>query len=53
MENKPKSTKKISQSSIFRSVASSTAIETGQTVQTIEAILKAKKNKFQHLQLAD
>ncbi len=41
-----------SRSRILRAVASSTAIETGQPVKKIEAILKAKKSKFQGLMLA-
>ena len=41
-----------SRSCILRAVASSTAIETGQPVEKIEAILKAKKSKFQSLKLA-
>ena len=41
-----------SRSSLLRSVASSTAIETGQDIKEIEATLKAKNSKFQHLKLA-
>jgi hypothetical protein len=37
---------------IIRSVASSTAIETGQSIKTLEDTLKAKSNKFKHLNLA-
>ena len=43
---------KASRSRIVRAVASSTAIETGQTIQKLEAILKAKKSKYQRLLLA-
>lgn len=39
-------------SRILRTVASSTAIETGQSIKKIEATLKAKKSKYQHLELA-
>jgi len=52
MTAKTKPTKKTIQSRIVRTVASSTAIETGQTIQKLEAMLKAKKSKFQHLSLA-
>ena len=38
---------------IIRSVASSTAIETGQSIKTLEATLKSKSSKFQHLSLAN
>ena len=37
---------------IQRAVASSTAIETGKPVKTLEAVLKAQTSKFQHLKLA-
>ncbi len=46
-------TKSPTQTHIRRAVASSTAIETGQPVKAIEALLKAKSSKFQHLMLAD
>ena len=52
MESKPVK-KKITQSDLFRSVASSTAIETGQAIKTLETILKAKNSKFSHLTLAN
>lgn len=52
MESKTKSKTKISRSSLLRSVASSTAIEAGKDIKEIEAILKAKNSKFQHLKLA-
>jgi len=45
-------TKSVARTHIRRAVASSTAIETGQPVKTIEARLKAKNSKFQHLKLA-
>jgi len=38
---------------IQRAVASSTAIETGTPVKTLEAILKTQSSKFQHLKLAN
>jgi len=50
----PESTSKstLSHTRLRRAVASSTAIETGQPVKTIETLLKTKKSKFQNLQLA-
>jgi hypothetical protein len=41
-----------SQQAIIRAVASSTAIETGQSVQELEAKLRSKKSKFRNLTLA-
>ena len=38
---------------IIRSVSSSTAIETGQSIKALEATLKSKSSKFQHLTLAN
>jgi len=52
MSTKIKPSIKASRSRIVRAVASSTAIETGQTIQKLEAILKAKKSKYQRLLLA-
>lgn len=43
--------KKVTKAQLYRSVASSTAIETGQTVKDIEKTLKSKKSKYQHLTL--
>lgn len=37
---------------IIRAVASSTAIETGQSIKELEARLKAQDSKFQQLSLA-
>lgn len=37
---------------IIRAVASSTAIETGQSIKELEALLKAQTSKFQQLSLA-
>ena len=37
---------------IMRAVASSTAIETGQSIKKIEASLKSKNGKFNNLKLA-
>ncbi len=37
---------------IIRSVASSTAIETGQSIKELEATLKSKNSKFKNLPLA-
>jgi cellulose biosynthesis protein BcsQ len=45
-------TRKVTKTMITRSVASSTAVETGQPVSVIEAKLKAGSKKFQHLTLA-
>ncbi len=45
-------TKKVSKACIYRAVASSSAIETGQSVATIERKLKNKNSKFQSLSLA-
>lgn len=44
--------KRVTQAMIFRSVASSTAIETGESVKTIERKLKADKRKYDSLSLA-
>ncbi len=41
-----------SKNRIMRAVASSTAIETGQSIKKIEATLKSKKSKFKNLELA-
>ncbi|WP_167671048.1 hypothetical protein [Allopusillimonas ginsengisoli] len=40
------------QTRIIRAVASSTAIETGQSIKDLEAFLKAQTSKFQQLTLA-
>jgi len=53
MTAKTRPSKKTTQSRIVRAVASSTAIETGQAIQKLEAMLKTKKSKFQHLSLAN
>ncbi len=45
-------TKKIKKARIYRAVASSIAIETGQSVASIERQLKNKTSKFQSLSLA-
>jgi len=47
-----KNKKKITKSMILRSVASSTAIETGATFKTIEKKLKENKLKYESLSLA-
>ncbi|MGD8116743.1 hypothetical protein [Vibrio sp. TRT 29B02] len=44
--------KRVTQAMIFRSVASSTAIETGESVKKIERKLRANKHKFDSLSLA-
>ena len=46
-------TKKVTKASIYRSVASSCAIESGEPIASIERKLKSKKGKFAHLTLAD
>lgn len=43
---------KFSKVKLLRTVASSTAIETGESVQAIEAKLKAKSGKLKGLSLA-
>jgi hypothetical protein len=43
---------KVGKSMIIRSVASSTAIETGQPIAVIEARLRAGSKKYGHLTLA-
>ncbi|WP_426618463.1 hypothetical protein ACP3TY_21810 [Pseudomonas rustica] len=44
--------KKLTAEALIRSIASSTAIETGQSVEVIELKLKLKSSKFLHLALA-
>ncbi len=44
--------KKVTQAMILRSVASSTAIETGKSVKSIERKLKLDKRKYESLSLA-
>ncbi|SHE32505.1 hypothetical protein [Vibrio gazogenes] len=44
--------RKVTQKMIYRSVASSTAIETGDSIKTIEQKLKSNKKKHAHLTLA-
>ncbi|WP_447878706.1 hypothetical protein [Serratia fonticola] len=43
---------KPSRADIARSVATSTAVETGQSSEKIEASLEATRKKFAHLRLA-
>lgn len=43
---------KVTQKMIYRAVASSTAIETGQPVKTIEEKIKTNKQKYSNLHLA-
>lgn len=43
---------KSSRADIVRSVATSTAVETGQSSEKIEASLEAARKKFAHLRLA-
>jgi hypothetical protein len=44
--------KELTTETLIRAVASSTAIETGQSVETIERKLKLRSSKFLHLSLA-
>ncbi len=44
--------KRPSRSRILRAVASSTAIETGQSIEKLETLLKARNSKYQYLSLA-
>lgn len=44
--------KKVTEAMILRSVASSTAIETGKSVKSIELKLKSDKSKYDSLSLA-
>ncbi|EJM22012.1 hypothetical protein PMI21_00194 [Pseudomonas sp. GM18] len=44
--------KKLNSDTVIRAIASSTAIETGQSIEVIERKLKGKTSKFQHLNLA-
>lgn len=46
-------TRKVSKDSIYRSVASSSAIESTQSVQAIEQQLKSNKNSYKNLKLAN
>ena len=46
-------TRKVKKASIYRAVASSSAIETGETIETIERKLKSKKGKYALFALAD
>ncbi|MFJ2488320.1 hypothetical protein [Pseudomonas sp. NPDC087639] len=44
--------KKITAETLIRTIASSTAIETGQSVEALEHKLKVKSSKFLHISLA-
>lgn len=44
--------KKLNSDTVIRAIASSTAIETGQSIEVIERKLKSKNSKFLHLSLA-
>ncbi len=52
MKTKDKTVNTVSKARILRAVASSTAIETGQSIKVLEDTLKSKHNKFKHLMLA-
>ncbi|MCQ8105304.1 hypothetical protein NP590_14410 [Methylomonas sp. SURF-2] len=45
--------KKVNKDRIYRAVASSSAIETGESVKVVEQKLKSSENKFRYLALAD
>lgn len=47
-----KKAKKITKATIYRAVASSTAIETNEPTEVIERKLRLNKTKFGHLKLA-
>ena len=47
-----RSNKKPDADTIIRAIASSTAIETGQSIDVIERKLKSRNSKFLHLALA-
>ena len=47
-----KTARKVNKARILKAVASSSAIETGESIKQIEVRLIAKKSKFQHLQLS-
>lgn len=48
---KARTVKRPASDRLVRTVASSTAIETGESVATIEARLKARRSRFRHLKL--
>ncbi|NYT84613.1 hypothetical protein [Pollutimonas harenae] len=52
MKSKPAVIVKPAQTRIIRAVASSTAIETGQSIKELEALLKSQASKYQQLSLA-
>jgi hypothetical protein len=47
-----KKSRRVTRESIRRSVASSTAIETGESIQELESRLRRKSGKYQHVELA-
>jgi hypothetical protein len=57
MKSKPavaaKPAKTPAQTRIIRAVASSTALETGQSIKDLESALKSESSKFQKLRLAN
>jgi len=52
MKSESPTVEKLAQIRIIRAVASSTAIETGQSIKELEALLQAQTSKFQQLSLA-
>lgn len=52
MKSQSTPVKPVSRTRLLRAVASSTAIETGQPIKSLETLLKSGKSKFQHLKLA-
>lgn len=51
-QTKTKSPQRPSRAKLFRSVVTSTAIETGQSSKSVAAILEEKRAQFSHLELA-
>ena len=49
----PSTTQSIGEDRLIRAVASSTAIETGESIQELEERLKSGRGRFRHLKLAD
>jgi len=45
--------KRPSRKALVRAVASSTAVETGHSIQVLEAKLRHKSRRFAHIKLAD
>lgn len=52
MATQPRAARVPGKKAIIRAVASSTAIETGQSIRQIERTLRNKSSKFRHIALA-